>query len=396
MNYPGSARASDYAAVNSVAASGQYTVVFHLKARNSAFTENPQVLSPTQVTNVGVNFGADPVCVGPFMFDHRVVGDNITVIKSPYYYDQKDVFFDKIVYKALSDQTAAAVALKAGDVQALDSVSTPDLPGVQQTSSLRVLESQPIGWSSLFVNIGNKNGVGNLPYANVGTPLASSPKLRQAFEEAIDRNALNQVVFDGLYQPSCTLIAAANTPWYEATKVPCTPYDPKRAKKLVAESGFPDPTVHLLVASTAGQLRLAQFLQAQEAAVGINVVIDSTDAVTSLARGVAGNFDTYFLGYLTSIPDPNDVIYRFLVTSGVSNRSGYSNPRLDLILNNALKATDFKARSTLYYVAQQIIGNDRPMIVLYNMTIYAAFSTNLTGVRLASDGNLLVANARFK
>ena len=62
--------------------------------------------------------GPTPVCVGPFMFDHRVVGDNVTVIKSPYYYDQKDVYLDKIVYKPMPDAAAAAAALKAGDIQA--------------------------------------------------------------------------------------------------------------------------------------------------------------------------------------------------------------------------------------------------------------------------------------
>ena len=75
-----------------------------------------------------------------------------------------------------------------------------ELAGVQQTSSLRVLQAPQLGWRGISINIGNKNGVGNLPYANVGTPLASSAKLRQAFEEAIDRNTLNRVVFGGLYQ----------------------------------------------------------------------------------------------------------------------------------------------------------------------------------------------------
>ena len=73
---------------------------------------------------------ANPVCVGPFMFDHRVVGDNVTVIKSPYYYDQKDVYLDKIVFKPMPDAAAAAAALKAGDIQVLDRVSTTELPGV--------------------------------------------------------------------------------------------------------------------------------------------------------------------------------------------------------------------------------------------------------------------------
>ena len=64
-------------------------------------------MSPTQLAKLGANFGTNPICVGPFMFDHRVVGDSVTVIKSPYYYDQKDVHLDKIVFKAETDAAAA-------------------------------------------------------------------------------------------------------------------------------------------------------------------------------------------------------------------------------------------------------------------------------------------------
>src|SRR5262249_19874697 len=129
-------------------------------------------------------------------------------------------------------------------------------------------------------------GAGVQPYANVGTPLASSALLRQAFEEAIDRDALTKVVYDGLFQPGCTPVSPAS-PDFDPT-VRCTPYDPGNAKKLVAKSGIANPTVHLL--ATAGST-LAQFIQAQEAAVGINVVIDTVDQATLTAREQAGNFD---------------------------------------------------------------------------------------------------------
>ena len=58
------------------------------------------------------------------MYDNRVAGDSVTVIKSPYYYDRKDVHLDKIVFKVATDGPAAAAALKAGDLDVLDSVST--------------------------------------------------------------------------------------------------------------------------------------------------------------------------------------------------------------------------------------------------------------------------------
>jgi peptide/nickel transport system substrate-binding protein len=376
---PDSPRKDDFASVDSVSASGPYTVVFHLKARDSAFVGNPYSLSPTQLAKG--DFGTNPVCVGPFMFDHRVVGDNVTVVKSPYYYDQKDVFLDKIVFKPMSDGPSAAAALKAGDIQALDQVSPTELEGVRQTSALQVIQAPQLGWRGIAINLRN------------GSPLAASAKLRQAFEEAIDRNALNRVVNGGLFQPSCTPIPPANTAWYQATKVPCTPYDPKDARRLVAASGIANPTVRLLAGGDSLQ---GQFIQASEAAVGINVVIDAVDGPASAARAASGDFDTRLGGSVPGNFDPHYVIYRFVVTGGAMNYSGYSNPRLDYVLANALKATDPKARAVNYRVAQQIIATDRPIIVLYNNITFAAFDTNLAGVGLTYNGYITVANAHFR
>src|SRR5262245_61588562 len=108
---------------------------------------------------------------------------------------------------------AAVAALKAGDVEALDNVSPTEIDNVRQDSSLRVMQPNQLAWAGVIINIGNRNGAGNVPYTNTGTPLASSAKLRQAFEEAIDRDELNRVVFNGVYQPSCTAIPPANIAW---------------------------------------------------------------------------------------------------------------------------------------------------------------------------------------
>jgi peptide/nickel transport system substrate-binding protein len=395
VTYPGSTKASDFASVVSVTARGEYTVVFHLKARDSTFTGNMHVLSPTALVTEGDGFAAHPVCAGPFMFDNRVVGDHITVIKSPYYWDKGTVHLDKIVFRPATDPAAAAAALKAGDIQVLDAVSSTELEGIQQTPDLRVTSAPQLGWQGVVINIGNRNGAGDPPYSNVGTALASSAKLRQAFEEAIDRDALNRVVFGGLEQQSCTPVPPANTAWYDATKIPCTTYNPKDARKLVAASGFSNPTVRLLTRNLTDTLREAQFIQAQEAAVGINVVIDVTDIATLQARETSGDFDAALYGFAGD-SDPNTVIGRFLLSTGDSNYSGYSNPRLDLILSNGVKATSIQARSTLYRVAQEIIAADRPIIYLFNAVTSGAASTAVTGVGMTANGLMTVANAQFR
>jgi peptide/nickel transport system substrate-binding protein len=395
-SYPGSVLSSDYANVDSATAPDPYTVVFHLKQRDPVFLSGDRnyVLSPSAIAKEGAGFSSNPVCVGPFMFDHRIVGDNVTVIKSPYYYDQKDIFLDKIVFKPMPDANAALAALEAGDVQAIDNLSPTLLDTVRQNSSLRVIRAPGIGWTGVMFNIGDKNGPANLPYQNVGTPLAQSPQLRQAFEEAIDRQTLNKVVFDGLYVPSCTVIPPADTPWFNLIKVPCTPYDPADARKLVAASGFPNPTVSLMVRNTTDRLRLAQFIQAEEKAVGINVALDVTDSITENARRASGNFDADVRA--TSVPgDPGASFYSRFTTGMTSNESGYSNPRLDFVLANGTKAAQPKARAVYYHVAQQIIHDARPIIPLYDAVTFAAYSTKVTGIELTTSGLLITQNARF-
>jgi peptide/nickel transport system substrate-binding protein len=376
------------AEVDSVTAPEPDKVVIHLSApftplTSTLATTQGIVMSPTQLAKLGSNFGANPICVGAFMYDHRVPGDNITVIKSPYYYNQGAVHLDKIVYKPMPDAPTAAAALRAGDIQVLDNLSPSDLPDVQRTSSLRVLHANGLGWRGIVINFTNKNA-----------PLASSPLLRQAFEEAIDRNALNSVVFAGTTQPGCTPLSPAS-PMYDPT-IKCTPFDPADARKLVARSGFSNPTVHLLAATvTTDQFRLAEFIQAEEAAVGINVVIDQADNATVNSRFASGNFDT-----VTSGPagngDTNHIIFNYFATSGGSNHTGYSNPRLDEILANTQKAISPKALKTLYHAAEETLAVDRPVIFLYHSVRYAAFSSSVTGVQLRPDLILQVKYAQYK
>jgi peptide/nickel transport system substrate-binding protein len=366
LTLPGSSRAGNLSAIGSVSATEPTTVVVHLSSRYGPFldtlaTADGMIESPAQIAKLGANFGNDPVCVGPFMFDHRDPGVDVTVVKSPYYYAQGAVHFDKIVFESATDAPAALAALEAGDLQVIDSVPPSELPAIAENTSLRVIQRQALGYESIMFNL--------------ATPFGSNAKLRQAFEEAIDRNALVKVVYGGHAEPGCTPIAP-QSPYY--VDVPCTPYDPADARKLVGTSGVPNPTVHLLTSNASIRVLLAQFIQAEEAAVGINVVIDPELTPTVNARWASGDYEaTIRPNQPGSVPDR--IVYSALTTSGNTNFSGYSNPRLDLILANARKATSLAALKTLYRAAYQIVLADRPMIFLDHTVTFSAFSSAVTG-----------------
>jgi peptide/nickel transport system substrate-binding protein len=388
--FPGSKHVSDFAGVDSATASGPYTVVYHLTQRNSAFTGNLMPLSPTAIAKEGSGFSADPICVGPFVVDSWTPGVNVTLVKSPYYYKRGAIYLDKLVFLFVASAEVARTDLEAGDVQFMASSGTPPT-----SPNLTAIKAVPPQWAGVMINIGNRSGVGNLPYQNLGSPLAQSPKLRQAFEEAIDRSTDIRVAWGGNAIPICTPIPPTDNEWYAQTKVPCTPYDPKDAKRLVAASGYPLPiTVHELI--PPGIDLEAPVIQSMEAAVGFNVVIDQFDAPTYVARANAGNFDVVQIGGSPSDADPNSFIYPFFDTAGSLNRAGYSNPRLDYVLANALRATDPKARAVDYRVAQQILHADRPVIFLRDNVVYRVFDSDLKGIQLDPFGTPLFANAQYK
>jgi peptide/nickel transport system substrate-binding protein len=355
LTLTGSVRASEISSVASVKAKGRYKVVFHLKTPYSPLLaqladRSGMILSPQQIKKLGANFAQHPVCVGPFMYKGRIAGDSITVVKSPFYYAKAKVHLSKIVFKIYNDTTAAAEALKAGTVQAIDALAPTDIPSIKADKKLHVVKAAGLGYGGITINIGNKHGLLHLPYQNVGTDLARSPSLRKAFEMAINRKTLNRVVFNHTVLPGCTPISQSSS-WFDKS-IKCTPYNPKQAKQLVKKSGISNPTVNLMVPTGTVALREAQFIQAEEAAVGIKMNVQSTD-------------------------------------------SGYSKKTVDKLLNKARRASSTKSRRGDYKTVVGTIIKDRPLIYLDHPIANAGLSKKLAGIKMYPDTLLRVAFAGY-
>ena len=393
----GSTRASELAPVTSVDAVGRYTVRIHLSEPYAPLTAQladraGMIMSPAQLQKLGDKFAQSPICVGPFTFADRAAGDHITVTKSNFYYGKKRVHLSKIVFKVANDPAAGAAALKAGDFQVLDGVASTELQGVTRTPSLRIVKETSLGYQGITINIGNKNGLGKA-YSNVGTALAAHQGLRRAFELAIDRRVINKVVFGGTVLPDCRPIAPSSD-WFDQG-VKCEAHNLQLAKQLVRQSGVSNPTVHLMIGTNSVAARLGQVIQAMEAAAGIRVVLDPTEFVTSLRKADNGDFDAFAVGWSGRV-DPDGNIYQFVATKGSQNDSGFSSGRLDIILDNARKATKLEVRRKLYRIAQQIILQQRPLIYLWHGVTRAGVNKNLTGVQMYPDTLVRVAFAGYK
>jgi peptide/nickel transport system substrate-binding protein len=346
------------------------------------------IMSPTQLQKLGANFGSDPICVGPFMYDSQVPGVSVTVIKSPYYYNKYAVYLDKIVFLVVQNTATAAADLEAGSIQVDDRLGPSDIAGIQATKGLAVISQPANQYREVLINLANSHGVGN-PYSTANNPLAQSSKLRQAFEEAISRAQLAKVV-SPVADPGCLIIGPPN-PYYDPT-IKCTPYNPSDAKKLVAASGIPNPTVHMLATANSPTTDLvAEFIQSEEQAVGINVVIDLETLPQISADVNAGNYQVA----LDSRGVGLDPTLTLLAFTGDQNYTGFVSPQLNLITANMVKATSLPARKTLLHAAEEIIASTRNILSLYYTVQFLAYSTALSGVQAVDGGFYHIAYVQY-
>jgi len=399
LTLKGSTRASEISPVASVDTQGANTVILHLKTPYSPLTAQladraGMIMSPKQLAALGDKFATQPVCVGPFSFKDRVAGDHITLTKSTFYYGKANVHLASIVFKILTDPSARTQNIRAGDIQVEDRVQSTDVPTLQKSSTTAVIKTPTIGYQGITINIGNKNGLLK-PYANVGSPLARSQYLRTAFDLALDRTTINRVVFGGLNLPDCYPISPVS-PWYVTTKgLECNLHaNVATAQKLVKASGIADPKVTLTIATDPVAARLGQVIQSMEKAVGIDVSLAPTEFVTSLNRADAGKFDAFAVGWSGRV-DPDGNIFGFVSTPGTLNDSGYSDQKLDYILNNARRSVTDKSRTTLYAAAMKIIHRQRPLIYLYHPVNYYGVSKKVEGVKVFGDGLIRAYNAAY-
>lgn len=398
LDNPQSARVTELGPITSIDAPDASTVVVHLKTPFAPLTaaladRAGMVMSPTQLDKMGDKFGNDPVCVGPFKFSQRVPQNSITLVKDPNYYDADQVHLDKIVYRIITDSAIRAANLKSGDVQVADTVGTDDVSSIKSDSSLQLLESPSLGYQGITFNVGNVNGVGKPP-VSINAPYARDPRIRQAFEDAIDRDTVVKTVFDGQFDTACGPISPESQFSSPAVQK-CRSYDPAKAKKLLQAAGVPVPyKLSMLVTNTPDSLKLAQVLQAMVKQGGFDLKLQPLEFTTLLDQQDQGKFQVLQLGWSGRV-DPDANITNFVGTQGSQNAGGYSSPKVDSLLAKARQTQDISARAKIYGQVQAQTAKDDPIIYLYRQRNLTGVNQDISGVQVYADGIIRVAFAGY-
>lgn len=396
LTLEGSARRSELGPIAKVEAKDASTVVVSLSKPFAplvaALTDRAgMIVSPTAAKQLGKDFATAPVCVGPFKFSKRVPQNSIELVKDTNYYAADKVHLDKITYRIITDSSIRAANLRSGDVLVADSLSAQEVPALKKEQSLQILQSQSLGYQGVTFNVGNSAGVEAPPKLR-DTPEAKDPRVRQAFEYAIDRAGLVKVIFNDLNTVACSPISPKSEFSSEAAQK-CTPHDPEKSKALLKEAGVQTPfPIEMITSNNPDSLRLAQALQSMVKDGGFDLKINPVEYASLLDQQDRGDFTLLQLGWSGRI-DPDANITNFVRTGGSQNVAGFSDPEVDSLLEKAREAQDLAQRRDLYGQVIDRLHQSDPLIYLYRQRNLTGVSTSLKGVQVFPDGVVRLAFA---
>ena len=185
------------------------------------------MVSPKAAEAAGDKFGLHPVCAGPYKFVERVQQDRIVVEKFADYWNKDNVFIDKITYLPIVDGTVRLANLRSGGLDMIERVLATDIKTVRDDPKLKLIKTVSLGYLGLTMNLANGPKADN--------PLGKDARVRRALELSIDREALNQVVFNGEFMPGNQWINPTNYYYQQAFPIPKR--DVAKAKALLKEAG---------------------------------------------------------------------------------------------------------------------------------------------------------------
>ncbi len=388
MTMQGSFRRPELAVVDKVTVVDPLTIRLDLKAPFAPLIAQltdraGMMMSPKAVQAAGDRFGQNPVCAGPYRFVERVQQDRIVVQKFADYWDKDNVHIDRITYLPIADSTVRLANLRSGQLDLIERALATDIKEIRANNRLKLATALELGYQGMTLNVG-KGEAGKL---------FGDKRIRQALDAAIDRQAINQVVFNGEFTPGNQWVSPQN-PYYQS-KFPVVGRDVAKAKKLIAESGVKTPIqVDFMVPNNPETRQVAEVIQAMAAEAGFDMKIRVTEFATSLTEAENGRYQAYLIAW-SGRTDPDGNIYSFAKTGQALNYSGFSDATVDALLDEARTKTSPAERKATYEKATQKLVEDGGIIYLYHRLVIIAHTTRLQGYTQMPDGLVRVKGLKL-
>jgi len=345
-----SPRAKDFAVIQSVSAPDAKTVVFTLKKPSAAFLSNLAYGWAAIVPKEAAATLRDhPVGTGPFQLVEWVKDSHVTLARFDGYFSPGVPYLDKATFQVITDPAARMAALRAGEVDVIPELPAQDVAAVHQDPNLKIIEVPFNGIQYIAIN--NK------------MPPLDNLKVRQALNYAVDKRAVIDIAQFGIGVPIGSHMPPVTDYYVDLTGR--YPYDPAKAKQLLAEAGYPNgfETTMILPQPYDFHIRNGQVVADQLGKVGIKVKLETMEWGTWLQQVYNGRqFALTAIG-ATGRLDPDPFLSPY-ISASAENMRNYSNQAFDQLAAQGAVEADPAKRHAIYAQMQTLLADDAAAIFL--------------------------------
>ena len=367
-----------------IKANGPQTVIITLPSANASFLSyltlwGTGVVSEKYAKKVGEKVLANkPLGSGPFCVSNWQRGTEIDLTKNPYFWlkdkqGNKLPYLDGIKWKIIKDDTARVVALRSKQVQVITPVPPAQFNQLKTSSGVTAGESPLLGTISLFTSF--------------KVPALRDEKVRQALNYATDKNGIIRAVLFGHGRQALSSMFLANY----TNESFGYPYNLAKAKKLIAQSGFPKGFT--VTATYTGGDSIAQqtlvILKDQWSKLGVTLNLKPIEEGVYFSTWSSGKFDLMWVKATNDIYDPAENLhFEMMGKEGGSDSgfTGYENKALNKLVLAAEKEPNTTKRAALYKKIQQIYMSHGPQVYLFHPSNLWATSSNVHGFQIYKTG----------
>ncbi|UYO93164.1 ABC transporter substrate-binding protein [Pollutimonas sp. M17] len=392
ITLPASQRKSELASVTRVDAPDDMTLTITLEKPDASLLSQlsdraGMMLSPASfgAKDSDSAIGRKPVCSGPYKFVKRIQNDRIVLEKFDGHYDASNFAFKQVEYINMPDSTVRLSNLRSGEIDILERLNPTDVTYVKNDATLSFKPVVGLGYRRFVFNVGNGERATSNPF--------NDKRVRQAFQLAIDRNAINEIIGGGIFPPAQQPFPPASP--YHSERFPIQEPDIARAKALLKDAGQETVEAELTFGNNTLESSTAQMVQAMVSQAGFRLSLRPTEYATMQTAATQGDFQLDMRGWSGRI-DPDGNIYAFVTCKGTLNDGKYCNPKVDELLDKARTVSDVDQRRAIYDAAQAILQDELPAVYLYYQPWPFATSNKVQGFEPYADGMIRLKGVSFK
>lgn len=331
------------------------------------------IASPAALQRWGMDYGLHPSGAGPFKLVSYAKDDRTVLEKNPDYWDRGKPYLDRLVLRPVPTDSTRLAELRAGGVQFAEALPLQDIPRLRQAREIVVSEKVGFRWEYFGFNCAD---------AYPGR----SQKFRQAFQWAIDREALHRAAYFGTGSIGYDGILPGS-PFHDPAYKPFT-RDLNKAKRLIEESGISMPvTIKAPLQPDPVKQRAGQIFQAMAAELGVKVEIEQIDSAGYRNELRAGKLAIDLFGWWGYRPDPDQYLAILLQPSGsYAKYNSYDNPRMDVLIRGQREATTEAERRSYFRQMSEQMNEDAAYVPWHYSSDFKGLHPKVRGFVHAQDG----------